>query len=83
MTLARADPYYDGKATRESPRWDMVDVRYERELPRFVGLAELKTHAGGALKDMVLLSRGRLSVQPVSEGTYGTGASIHLLEHMI
>jgi hypothetical protein len=46
----------------------MVDVRYASELPRFISLAELKTHAQGALKDMALFARSRLSVQPVTDG---------------
>jgi predicted RNA-binding protein with PUA-like domain len=74
---AAADPYYDAKATREAPRWDMVDVRYASELPRFLSLAELKTHAQGALKDMALFARSRLSVQPVTDGMgHGNGAQI-------
>jgi predicted RNA-binding protein with PUA-like domain len=43
-----------------------VDLEFVEKLERFVPLSELKSHADGALKDMVLLKRGRLSVQPVT-----------------
>lgn len=53
------------------PKWLMVDVQFERELRRPVTLAALREEAArteaSALKDMVLLRRSRLSVQPVSE----------------
>ena len=61
----RTSPYFDPKATEAKPIWEMVDVAYERALPRFVTLAELRANAELA-PTMVLLRRGsRLSVQPV------------------
>lgn len=61
----KTSPYYDPKATVARPIWEMVDVAYERSLPRFVTLAELRANADLA-PTMVLLRRGsRLSVQPV------------------
>jgi predicted RNA-binding protein with PUA-like domain len=63
--------YYDPKATDERPIWQMVDVAYEREMPRFVSLTELR--ATPALEYMVLIQRGsRLSVQPVSATEWRT-----------
>jgi predicted RNA-binding protein with PUA-like domain len=57
--------HYDPKASREKPRWDMVDVELVEKLPRYVSLAELK--ADSALAGMLVTKRGmRLSVQPVS-----------------
>jgi predicted RNA-binding protein with PUA-like domain len=57
--------YYDPKATDANPIWQMVDVAYEGELPRFVSLAELRRSVALA-NTMVLLRKGsRLSVQPV------------------
>jgi predicted RNA-binding protein with PUA-like domain len=45
----------------------MVDVAFERRLPRYVTLAELRAQASLAAT-MVLLKKGsRLSVQPVAE----------------
>jgi predicted RNA-binding protein with PUA-like domain len=56
--------YYDPRSTERNV-WQMVDVAYERELPRFVSLTELRTHP--ELGFMVLLRKvSRLSVQPVT-----------------
>ena len=61
----RGGEYYDPKATDANPIWQMVDVAYEAEMPRFVSLAELRLQVALA-ETMVLLKRGsRLSVQPV------------------
>jgi predicted RNA-binding protein with PUA-like domain len=61
----RGGEYYDPKATGANPIWQMVDVAYERDLPRFVSLAELRANPALA-PTMLLLKRGsRLSVQPV------------------
>ena len=38
-----------------------------RKLKRIVPLRELKQHSDGSLEGMVLLSKGRLSVQPVTQ----------------
>jgi predicted RNA-binding protein with PUA-like domain len=56
--------HFDPRASLENPIWYMVDVRYVRPLARPVTLAELKTLP--ELAGMVLLSRSRLSIQPVS-----------------
>jgi len=58
------DSHYDPKSTREAPRWQQVDVRFVKAFPRLLPLQELRTMA--ALKDMVVLTPGRLSVQPVT-----------------
>ncbi len=55
--------YYDPKATRENPRWYRIDIRFETQFERPVTLEEMKRIP--ALKNMVLLNRSRLSVQPV------------------
>ena len=61
-----------GEVVAPEPKWFMVDVKFERELRRPVSLTELREAAEGgeALKDMVLLRRSRLSVQPVSRGEW-------------
>jgi predicted RNA-binding protein with PUA-like domain len=56
--------HFDPKASKENPIWYMVDVQADREFRRPVTLHELKTHPG--LTGMVLLSRSRLSIQPVT-----------------
>jgi predicted RNA-binding protein with PUA-like domain len=61
--------YFDPKATREAPRWMLVDVKPVEALPRPVSLAELK--AVPELAEMRLLARGnRLSVMPVEEAHF-------------
>lgn len=57
-------PYFDPRSSAEKPIWYMVDVRFVRELPRAVTLSEMK--GVPELASMVLLRRGRLSIQPVS-----------------
>jgi len=61
--------YFDPKSTRENPRWFQVDVRFVRRFPRPLPIAEVRRDAG--LQDMVLLKRGRLSVQPVTKAEWG------------
>jgi predicted RNA-binding protein with PUA-like domain len=61
----RGGEYFDPRATDANPIWEMVDVAFERRLPRPVTLAELRANPALA-PTMVLLKRGsRLSVQPV------------------
>ena len=58
-------PYYDPKYTAERPAWKMVDVGYEADIPHEVTLAAIR--ANPQLSEMVLVSRSRLSVQPVTK----------------
>jgi predicted RNA-binding protein with PUA-like domain len=54
-----------------NPRWYMVDVRLDRKFDRVVALDELRDHAGGKLKDLVVLKRGnRLSITPVTKSEW-------------
>lgn len=57
--------YYDEKSTKDKPRWFMVDLEFVEAFRRLVPLEELKRTRG--LQNMVLLKRGRLSVQPVTQ----------------
>ncbi|MEQ9396337.1 EVE domain-containing protein [Haliea sp.] len=59
-------PRFDAGSDTDHPRWVLVDIRYQRHLPRPVPLAELKQHAD-ALEGFALLKRSRLSVMPVSD----------------
>ena len=60
-------PYHDPKATREQPRWFLVDVAFERKLARTIALEEIKQHADELGEGFPLTSRGsRLSVFPVT-----------------
>lgn len=49
--------------TTDDPRWECVDVRALRDVPRPVPLAEIK--ANPKLAKMALVANSRLSVQPV------------------
>ena len=56
--------YYDAKSSKENPRWSMVDVEFVEKLPAMVSLDTMRTAKG--LEEMVVIKRGRLSVQPVT-----------------
>mgnify|MGYP000628058123 CR=1 FL=1 len=61
--------YHDPKSTRDKPRWDAVDLKYIRTLPRLIPLDELKSLPG--LENLPLVRKGnRLSVMPVSESEW-------------
>ena len=63
---AKSD-YYDGKSSREDPRWLLVDVAFERKFERVIPLDEIKARADDLGEDFALTRRGnRLSVLPVS-----------------
>lgn len=62
--------YYDPKATREQPRWMLVDVRALKKT-RLINLAELR--AEPELADMLILRKGnRLSITEVSAAEWKT-----------
>lgn len=63
-------PYYDPKATREDPRWYMVDIEFVEKFDQLLSLEELRQIP--ELRDMVLLNRSRLSVQPVRPAEFQT-----------
>ncbi len=63
MEIAR-EAYPDPTSPEDASRWSQVDVRFLKEFPQPLSLDRIK--AIPALKDMVLLTRGRLSVQPVT-----------------
>jgi len=57
--------YYDPRSPLDNPRWVAVDITHVSTLRHPVSLQAIK--ANPALADMVLVSRGRLSIQPVTE----------------
>jgi predicted RNA-binding protein with PUA-like domain len=62
----RKSEYFDAKATRDAPRWFMVDVEFVEKFPQVVELATIK--ATKELRGMMVTQRGaRLSVQPVAK----------------
>jgi len=63
--------HYDPDSDPKHPRWLMIDVKLEKKFDRIVTLEELRSHATGALKNMVLLKRGnRLSITPVTKAEF-------------
>ena len=60
--------YFDAKATRETPRWMLVDVKLVKKT-RLLSLPEMREQA--ALADMTTLQRGnRLSITPVKAAEF-------------
>jgi predicted RNA-binding protein with PUA-like domain len=60
--------HYDADSKAGDPRWYVVDVKLLRKFEHIITLDALRKHAGGALKEMILLRRGsRLSVMPVTK----------------
>ena len=58
--------YYDPKATKEAPRWFMVEVEFVEKFDRVLTLSEIKNTK--ELDSMPLVQKGsRLSINPVTE----------------
>ena len=55
-------------STADDPRWECVDIRAVMDLPNPVTLDVCKSEP--RLKDMVLVTNSRLSVQPVGEAEF-------------
>jgi predicted RNA-binding protein with PUA-like domain len=63
--------YFDPKATKAEPRWFLVDVKFEKDLKRYLPLEELKNVP--ELREMRLLQKGnRLSILPVTPEEFET-----------
>jgi predicted RNA-binding protein with PUA-like domain len=55
-------------STTDDPRWECVDIRAVRDMPKPVSLEAVK--ANPKLAGMVLVNNSRLSVQPVSDAEW-------------
>ena len=55
--------FYHHDTTSDDPRWECVDVRAVKNMPKPISLEAIKVNP--ALSDMVLVGNSRLSVQPV------------------
>lgn len=65
----RGHKHFDPASDPQSPRWDMVDIRYVRTFNAPLSLDSLRTEK--ALVRMALLQKGsRLSVQPVTKAEW-------------
>ncbi len=72
----KKDPHYDPKSSKDNPKWKMVDVKFVRDLKRYIPLPELKSlhqdhkSKGGPLAKVALFTSARLSVQPLTKEEY-------------
>lgn len=55
-------------STTDDPRWECVDIRAVKDMPKAVTLADIK--ANPKLEEMILVNNSRLSVQPVSKAEW-------------
>jgi predicted RNA-binding protein with PUA-like domain len=63
----RKSGYFDPRATREEPRWQLVDVGFVRRLERPLALSVIREHRDALGEEFELIRTGsRLSVMPVS-----------------
>ena len=60
--------YYDAKASKDKPIWEMVDIEFVRKF-RFVSREELAADHS-AISGMILWTNSRLSVQPCAEAAF-------------
>lgn len=65
LQFDKKSEYYDPKATKEKPIWFCVQIKYSSTLKNYISLDDIKKDP--KCKDMVLIKRGRLSVQPVTK----------------
>jgi predicted RNA-binding protein with PUA-like domain len=62
--------HFDPKDSALKPIWYMVDVRYRSPMTKIVTLENIKNNP--LLADMPLVTRSRLSIQPVTADQYHT-----------
>jgi predicted RNA-binding protein with PUA-like domain len=68
--------YYDAKSTSEQPRWQLIDLAWYRDLPRFLPLTELRNIP--QLSQLILLQKGtRLSITPIEPSHF-----YHILNYL-
>jgi predicted RNA-binding protein with PUA-like domain len=73
--IAEAHP----DSTAGDGKWECVDIKAVRPLPRPVTLGEIK--ADPRLSDMVLVRNSRLSVQPVSDAEWAAVCNLGGIDH--
>jgi predicted RNA-binding protein with PUA-like domain len=69
LQFKKNSKYYDEKATKEKPRWMVVDVLFQSVFSTFITLNVLKSE--DKLENMLILQKGtRLSITPVTAGEF-------------
>jgi len=62
---------FDPKASRQQPRWYLVDVAFERKLAHIITLSQIKEHTEALGEGFPLTAKGnRLSVFPVNRAQW-------------
>ena len=65
----KSSDYYDPKATKENPRWFMVEVKFVEKFNNVITLHSIKNTK--SLAKMLLVQKGsRLSINPVTEDEF-------------
>lgn len=69
LQFKKSSKYYDEKATKEKPRWMMVDVKFQSVFSTYIPLQVLKNEV--KLGNMAILQKGtRLSITPVTAAEF-------------
>jgi len=64
--MPSSSSYFDPKATKENPRWFLVDIKFIEKFKKYIPLNYLKSKK--IFKDTVVTQKGsRLSVQPIKK----------------
>jgi predicted RNA-binding protein with PUA-like domain len=64
LQFKKSSKYFDEKATKEKPRWFLIDVKFQSVFQNYISLDQLKDEA--KLSEMKILQKGnRLSITPV------------------
>src|SRR5690606_335690 len=75
--------YFDPKASREEPRWQLVDVVFVRRLARPLPLSEIRGHRDALGEEFELIRTGsRLSVMPVTPAQWKLLLSLERAPHV-
>jgi predicted RNA-binding protein with PUA-like domain len=63
--------YFDAKSTKENPRWNCVEVKYQKKFKNYISLDDIREVK--SLVDMMVIRKGsRLSIQPVTKKEFDT-----------
>ena len=66
----KKNKHYDAKSSKDDPRWDMVDIQFDKEFKNQVSLNSIKETE--ELQNMALIKITRLSVSPVTSDEWKT-----------
>lgn len=63
--------YFDPKSSKENPRWNCVEVKYNKKFKNYISLDDIRDVK--SLSDMMVIRKGsRLSIQPVTKKEFDT-----------